>query len=98
MNTLQMSESPNQPTPTRAMPTFYWSVKREVWENKSIYIAPAIVSAVILLGALFNAGDVPDGRRTAVVLGDAHRHAAHEMADHIMAAGVVVIAVLVGHF
>jgi ABC-2 type transport system permease protein len=29
---------------------FYWSVKREVWESRSIYIAPLAVAAVILLG------------------------------------------------
>ncbi len=29
---------------------FYWSVKREVWESRSIYIAPLAVAGVILLG------------------------------------------------
>src|SRR6266704_3693100 len=28
---------------------FYWSVKRELWENRSIYIAPLIVAVVVLL-------------------------------------------------
>jgi ABC-2 type transport system permease protein len=27
---------------------FYWSVRRELWENRSIYIAPLAVSAVVL--------------------------------------------------
>ena len=31
---------------------FYWSVKRELWENRSIYIAPLAVAAVTLLGYL----------------------------------------------
>jgi len=30
----------------------YWSVRRELWENRSIYIAPAAVAAVVLLGVL----------------------------------------------
>jgi ABC-2 type transport system permease protein len=30
----------------------YWSVRRELWENRSIYIAPAAVAAVALLGVL----------------------------------------------
>jgi ABC-2 type transport system permease protein len=30
----------------------YWSVKREVWENRSIYLAPLAVAAVFLLGFL----------------------------------------------
>jgi ABC-2 type transport system permease protein len=29
-----------------------WSVRREVWENRSIYIAPLAVAAVIIIGAL----------------------------------------------
>ncbi len=36
-----------QNAPTRP---FYWSVRRELWENRSIYIAPLIVAAVILFG------------------------------------------------
>ena len=32
----------NRP-PTRP---FYWSVRRELWENRSIYIAPLIVAGV----------------------------------------------------
>ena len=27
----------------------YWSVRRELWENRSIYIAPLVVAAVVLL-------------------------------------------------
>ncbi|MBV8631287.1 MAG: ABC transporter permease [Silvibacterium sp.] len=30
--------------------TLYWSIKRELWENRSIYIAPLIVAGLILLG------------------------------------------------
>ena len=31
---------------------FYWSVRREVWENRSIYVAPLAVAAVSFLGFL----------------------------------------------
>ena len=34
-------------SPTRP---FYWSVRRELWENRSIYIAPLAVAAVTLVG------------------------------------------------
>jgi ABC-2 type transport system permease protein len=38
--------------PAVMLPTrpFYWSVQRELWENRSIYIAPLAVAAVTLLG------------------------------------------------
>ena len=29
---------------------FYWSVRRELWENRSIYLAPLAVAAVALFG------------------------------------------------
>jgi ABC-2 type transport system permease protein len=31
---------------------FYWSVRRELWENRSIYIIPLAVAAVMLVGFL----------------------------------------------
>ena len=31
----------------------YWSLRRELWENRSIYIAPLVVAAVIVVGSFF---------------------------------------------
>ena len=59
----------------------YWSVLRELWENKSIYIAPAIVAAVILLGALVSAGHLPERRRNAMLLDEVSRRAAIELVE-----------------
>jgi ABC-2 type transport system permease protein len=52
-------ESPLDPQkmgPAALSPTrpFYWSVRRELWEYRSIYIAPLIVAAVILFGYLIS--------------------------------------------
>ncbi len=33
---------------------FYWSVRRELWENRSLYLAPAAVAALALLGLLLS--------------------------------------------
>jgi ABC-2 type transport system permease protein len=38
-------------SPTRPL---YWSVRRELWENRSIYIAPLAVAAVYMLGFLIS--------------------------------------------
>ncbi|MGI8771488.1 MAG: ABC transporter permease [Acidobacteriaceae bacterium] len=38
--------------PTRRM---YWSVRRELWENRSIYLAPLAVAALVLIGFLISA-------------------------------------------
>jgi ABC-2 type transport system permease protein len=33
---------------------FYWSVRRELWENRSVYLAPLIVAAIVLFASLVN--------------------------------------------
>src|SRR5207237_9605263 len=65
-------EMPNesQPTVPAAMPAtrpLYWSVWREMWENRSIYIAPLSVAVVVLFGFMISTYGMPE-RRQAVLL------------------------------
>jgi ABC-2 type transport system permease protein len=60
------------PAIVRATQPFYWSVRRELWEYRSIYIAPLAVAAVTLFGYLIatmgyalSIRSLPD-RRTAL--------------------------------
>src|ERR1700720_66866 len=50
----------------------YWSVRRELWENRSIYIAPLAVAIVVLFGFLIatigRAMSMHDPARRAAVL------------------------------
>jgi ABC-2 type transport system permease protein len=47
----QISESQGiAPAIVRATQPFYWSVRRELWEHRSIYIAPLAVAVVTLFG------------------------------------------------
>lgn len=52
-------QAAGSPTVARAMPSsaqlLYWSVRRELWENRYLYIAPLIVAAVFLLGVVIGA-------------------------------------------
>src|SRR5213594_5178930 len=48
-------------SPTRPM---YWSVRRELWESRSIYIAPMAVAGVFLFGFLINAMHLPQRLRS----------------------------------
>lgn len=60
-----MSETPNTQATTATLSArvrpFYWSLRREVWENRSIYIAPAAVALLILLSAFINVMRIPEG-------------------------------------
>ena len=33
---------------------FYWSVRRELWENRFLYLAPLAVAALVLVGLLLS--------------------------------------------
>ena len=71
----------------------YWSVRRELWENRSIYIAPLAVAAVMLFGFLI----ATIGR--AVATADPARRAAVLAEPTSFAAGLIMAAAfLVGVF
>ena len=52
-------------TETRPM---FWSVKRELWENRSIYFAPLAVAAVMPFGFLISTIGMPQRRRAVLLL------------------------------
>lgn len=85
-------------TAARATAPFYWSVKRELWENKSIYIAPLIVAGVILFGALIGSAHLPERRRSAMLLDEARRQAAIQLPYDIVAVILIITAFIVGFF
>jgi len=94
-------ESPNQSQGTAAMPPtrpFYWSVWRELWENHSIYIAPSIVSAIILFGSFVGSFHLPGRRQNALLLDPARRRAAIELPYDIVAVMLIFTAFIIGVF
>ena len=46
----------------------YWSVRRELWENRSIYIAPLAVAALFLFGFLISTIHLRDKMRAALAV------------------------------
>jgi ABC-2 type transport system permease protein len=81
--------------PTRP---YYWSVWREVWENRSIYIAPLIVAGVILFGMFLGSFHLPKLRRNALLLEPAQRRAAIEMPYDMVAMMILFTAFIVAVF
>ena len=49
---------------------FYWSVWRELWENRSIYIAPLIVAAVQVFALAISTIGIAERRRAVLLLDD----------------------------
>jgi len=81
--TNELSESPLEPQPTAPAPIsatrpLYWSVRRELWENRSIYMVPLIVAAVQVFGFAITTIGLADRRRAVLLLDEAHQRAAIE--------------------
>jgi len=75
-----------------------WSMRRELWENRSIYIAPLIVAAVELFGFLISSIHLPERRRAVLLLEPAKTRAAIELPYDIAAVMMIVIAFIIGLF
>jgi ABC-2 type transport system permease protein len=50
---------PLPPAPVSALQRFAWSVRRELWENRALYVAPLSLAGLILLGFLIGAVKLP---------------------------------------
>ena len=95
-NTVPESSSDSQAIKAPAMSVtrpFYWSVRRELWENRSIYIAPLVVAGVVLLGFLI----ATIGRAVATA-DPAHQRAAIEQPYDLAAMMMIFIVFIVGVF
>jgi ABC-2 type transport system permease protein len=77
---------------------FHWSVWRELWENHSIYIAPMIVSGIILFGCFVSAFHLPEFRRNALALDPAHQQAVIARPYDVAAMMLIFTAFIVGVF
>jgi ABC-2 type transport system permease protein len=77
---------------------FHWSVRRELWENRSIYVAPLIVAAVVLFGSFVGSFHLPGRRRLAMLLDPANRRAAIELPYDIAAMIIILTAFVIGVF
>src|SRR6266446_10127080 len=76
----------------------YWSVRRELWENRSIYVAPVAVAAVILFGFFIRAMTLPRRMRAVLALDPDKQRAAIDAPFHTVAGLIVVTAFVVGVF
>jgi ABC-2 type transport system permease protein len=76
----------------------YWSVRRELWENRSIYIAPLAAAAIYLLGFLISLIWLPRSVRALAALDPVHQRIELAMLYAHAAMLLMLTAVLVGIF
>lgn len=73
---------------------FYWSVRRELWESRAVYIAPLAVAGLVLFGFLIGSARPPRVHTPGAM--DATR--LRELPYDLAAASIVVASVVVGVF
>ena len=74
---------------------FFWSVRRELWENRSIYIAPLAAAAIFLIGFLISTIHLPRQMRT---LSPPAQHQAIMTPYDFVAGLLMLTAMVVGLF
>lgn len=80
--------APVPPALSPARP-FYWLVRRELWENKSLYVAPLAAAGLVLAGFLISMGALPKALGAFAVV-EASQNGA--LAAPFAFAGLVVMA------
>src|SRR5437660_7350927 len=72
---------------------WYWAVRRELWENRSIYLAPLAVAALILVGFLISTISLPAKIRAASALSSMGQHNLIAQ-PYLVAAGMMMLTTL----
>jgi ABC-2 type transport system permease protein len=76
----------------------YWSVRRELWENRFLYLAPLVVTAFVLLASLVSMIGLPRRMQTLPTLDPAKQHALVVRPFSIAPAPIMLATLIVGLF
>jgi ABC-2 type transport system permease protein len=100
MNTPATVPSGSPVPASAAMPTrpMYWSVRRELWENRSIYLAPLVVAGFVLFASMISTIGLPKRMRTVSELDPAKQHTAIVRHYSTAPAPIIFVTFLVGIF
>src|SRR5947207_11673449 len=74
---------------------FYWSVWRELWENRSIYVAPLIVAAVQVFALAISTIGLAERRRALLLLDDPVKQRVAIEATYDLAAMMMIFVVFI---
>jgi ABC-2 type transport system permease protein len=75
---------------------FYWSVRRELWEHRYIYIAPLAAAGLFLVGFLIGTIHLPGNMRAALALDPMKQYEAiqkpYEFAELLLMGTFIIVA------
>ena len=74
---------------------FYWSVRRELWENRSVCLAPLAVAGVVLFGFLLGTLNLANSVRAASAPHAPHKAIVALVLPYDIAAGAVLMTGLI---
>jgi ABC-2 type transport system permease protein len=99
-NTMSQTVEANGAAPVAMSATrdIYWSLRREFWENRYLYVAPMAAAAVFLFGFLISMIHSPGQLRDLAVFGPAHPHHEDMSTFDISAALMMATAILMSVF
>jgi ABC-2 type transport system permease protein len=101
MNTVSeiRSNAPSAvPAVTSPVRPLYWSIQRELWENRSIYVAPLAVAAIFLIGFLINTIHLASRMRSGLPLSPQLQRAAFETPYQVAEALIMAATFFIGIF
>src|SRR5437879_1982834 len=99
LNAMHESRPESQVTAPAGIPwtrRLYWSVLRELWEYRSIYVAPLVAAGVVLLGSLIGLITLPHRMRALSGLDMSKQREVLEQPYQIAAGLIMVTASIVG--
>src|SRR5260221_6819014 len=76
----------------------YWSVRRELWENRSLWVAPLAAAVMVLFGTFVTSFGLPRRMRTLAALEPLQRHYALAKPYAFVGGFLVAITFIVGFF
>ncbi len=83
------------PAATPARP-LYWSIRRELWENRFVYVAPLAIAAIVLLATLIGTIGLPGKISNASTLEPSKRRAAVAAPYKMAPAPIMLSTIVVG--
>jgi ABC-2 type transport system permease protein len=81
-----------------AVRPLYWSIRRELWENRSLIVAPLIVTALILFGFMISTVRLPGRTRALAAKSAAAQQEAVTRPYNTIAGMLMATAFIVGAF